>query len=546
MRLSPRLALSALTIALALPTSAQPAAPELVTLRSKAEAGNVIAQYNLGLAYAEGRGVSADPIEAYVWLQLAANNGATGKALDSLLARLNPAELATGRERLAARQAAMPSAAATIPNDVLALQARLREVETAATELAAKNQQLEDVASERGRALAAAKTEASELRTRLEADRLKPESVEQAKADAARVTQLSAEREVLNGRLAAAELAARSASEANMRVNNLNHQLDAAQAELKEVKASLGTAKAAADSAQAAAGDQAKLASQISTLETERAKLREQLAAAESASSAASSAGANLAAANAQVQAAEKQATELRTQLAALQADREKAQAAATTATSEAAALREQVNALTQKVSTLSTPAPAVAPVPDLSKELAEAQEKLELTVRSFAQLQEENTRLRAAAEAAAAKPTPAPVAPADSAELASLREQLRQAQDRVAALSQENARPRPAMPSVASAVPSAPVASVAPAPAPSGSVRAAPTRPGAVVVPVEKPAPPAPAIRTHVVAIGDTLTKISTQYYGTPSRWREILAANSDTLHDEKSLVVGASLKIP
>ena len=41
---------------------------EVAGLRAKAVKGNGIAQYNLGLAYAQGRGLAADPVEAFVWL----------------------------------------------------------------------------------------------------------------------------------------------------------------------------------------------------------------------------------------------------------------------------------------------------------------------------------------------------------------------------------------------------------------------------------------------------------------------------------------------
>jgi len=34
--------------------------------------------------------------------------------------------------------------------------------------------------------------------------------------------------------------------------------------------------------------------------------------------------------------------------------------------------------------------------------------------------------------------------------------------------------------------------------------------------------------------------------FYGTSARWEDILNANRDILKDEKSLVVGSSLKIP
>ena len=42
--------------------------PALASLHAKAENGNSIAQYNLGIAYAAGRGVPVDQAEAYVWL----------------------------------------------------------------------------------------------------------------------------------------------------------------------------------------------------------------------------------------------------------------------------------------------------------------------------------------------------------------------------------------------------------------------------------------------------------------------------------------------
>lgn len=51
---------------------------------------------------------------------------------------------------------------------------------------------------------------------------------------------------------------------------------------------------------------------------------------------------------------------------------------------------------------------------------------------------------------------------------------------------------------------------------------------------------------RVHVVTGGDTLAKISALYYGTPSRWGDILAANRDVLGESNNLVVGRPLRIP
>jgi TPR repeat protein len=73
---------------------------EVVALRAKAERGNALAQYNLGLAYAQGQLVPADLPEAFVWLSLASENGSTGKALDTIVGNISDAQLAEGRRRL--------------------------------------------------------------------------------------------------------------------------------------------------------------------------------------------------------------------------------------------------------------------------------------------------------------------------------------------------------------------------------------------------------------------------------------------------------------
>jgi nucleoid-associated protein YgaU len=79
------------------------------------------------------------------------------------------------------------------------------------------------------------------------------------------------------------------------------------------------------------------------------------------------------------------------------------------------------------------------------------------------------------------------------------------------------------------------------------------PTTPAANTAPVtpdtSKAAAPAagtPGPRTHVVAAGDSLTKISRAYYGTANRWDEILAANRDVIRNENILPLGVTLRIP
>jgi nucleoid-associated protein YgaU len=183
-----------------------------------------------------------------------------------------------------------------------------------------------------------------------------------------------------------------------------------------------------------------------------------------------------------------------------------------------------------------SAPAPAPAAVPD--QDTAEA--KLAVVLRSYSLQQEEIDQLKAALEKLTAEKSAleAQLAVAKDAlplanQAAALREQLRQTQDQLAALSLENnelktrlatggAAPGTGMPEslhpVSVAAPQAPVALPAPAPAP----------------------------RIHVVAAGETLSKIAVQYYGNASRWPDILAANKDVLKNEKSLYVGTKLRIP
>src|SRR5882724_2776017 len=103
-----------LLLALALVGGSSPALhaepAEVTSLRAKAEKGNGIAQYNLGLVYSQGReDLPADLVEAFVWLSLAAENGSTGKALDLVLNKITDGQMAEGRRRLAIRRATLPS-----------------------------------------------------------------------------------------------------------------------------------------------------------------------------------------------------------------------------------------------------------------------------------------------------------------------------------------------------------------------------------------------------------------------------------------------------
>lgn len=90
--------------------AAVPAAA-LAEMKAKAESGDSIAQYNLGVAYAD----PADPLfngaEAYAWLTLAGEQGANLEVLQRLLERLSPAQLAEGKRLLDTRRAELTARA---------------------------------------------------------------------------------------------------------------------------------------------------------------------------------------------------------------------------------------------------------------------------------------------------------------------------------------------------------------------------------------------------------------------------------------------------
>jgi nucleoid-associated protein YgaU len=65
---------------------------------------------------------------------------------------------------------------------------------------------------------------------------------------------------------------------------------------------------------------------------------------------------------------------------------------------------------------------------------------------------------------------------------------------------------------------------------------------------PSAAPAAPSPSgsVKTHEVAKGETLSGISTKYYGTSRRWKDILKANAGKLARPEDLRPGMKLKIP
>jgi nucleoid-associated protein YgaU len=214
-----------------------------------------------------------------------------------------------------------------------------------------------------------------------------------------------------------------------------------------------------------------------------------------------------------------------------------------------AASWKENADLKASLAAAQSAPAAPAAPASDAgSAQLGDVQDKLATALRSFSLLQDEDTQVKASLDKAnadnlslsqqldAAKASIAAlqVQAAATAQIAPLQTEVRQAQDEASQLAAENASLRTRL------------ALQAPGPGSKGPV---PMRPAQAAALQPAPPPPAPApapAKTYVVAEGDTLSKISKKFYGTSSRWEDILNANHAVVKDEKGLVVGSTLTIP
>lgn len=392
-------------------------------------------------------------------------------------------------------------------------------------------------------------------------------------------------------------------------LTKLSADLQAAQRSAAEEKESLtAKLKAAEDASAKTAADNADLAKQVATLKAapkkdpeskaKIAKLTEDLATAQRSAAEEKEALAdklkttekslakaseerdeleqklkNTAKPSKKEAAAQAKVDQLKADLESAQAEASKAQASVAeleNARREIADLQAKLktseDALAQAKtapSTASTETPAVATTtpegsaPDLQKELSETQIKLDASLRSYQLQQNEIDRLQnalanidneraqlaerlKAATAEAANSASRAAANNDaSAQLAGVREQLRQTQNQLASVAYENTEMKHRLAFIA------PTPGVlTPLPVPTNNV--APNRPGSNKPAAATDQPAAPAPRTHTVVAGDTLSTIAKHYYGSASRWTDILAANKGTLRDPAALRVGMKLKIP
>ena len=225
---------------------------DLASLRAKAEKGNAIAQYNLGLAYAEGRGIAADPVEAYVWLSLAMENGARGNALNTLVATLDAATIATAKQKLAEHHSAAgatpaPTPAIEMPAPSAAVPAADAPVSADAKKLSAELAQAWKEAESLKSELAKAKeTAPATEQLRQQRDSLSAKLGEVV----AELASLRTEREKLQNLAAQNEKAGQAATElgraaqekarlAELRSSELTRELETAKTELDRANASI-------------------------------------------------------------------------------------------------------------------------------------------------------------------------------------------------------------------------------------------------------------------------------------------------------------------
>jgi DNA repair exonuclease SbcCD ATPase subunit/phage tail protein X len=624
---------------------------DIAPVRAKAEKGNAVAQYNLGLLYAEGQAVPRDRVEAYVWLSLAAENGTTGKALSVLTGEMTANQLQAAKIRLNELRTAAPTVISSRPSAPAHAAAAVTpsaapsaapaspppEAAPAASETppaaAVASPPAEDRAIALEKELATLNADKTKLSEELasawkEADSAKAagEALQQERARlAASVQQLTEENAALNRQLAdrgdaAKHLAAVTSrfedarkellvlkndnAELNdnlqavtrerdrlskaVRNEQSTHQLEEAQAaiaRLQREKADLQTEQASLTTrlAETAAAATASVAAATAGSADELVRLKQELAKSgekvdmtvrsfaltqqenDQLKARIGQADSERAAAVAQAQDAGKrtadaeaaltktqqelaalrataehdagEAATLKTRLADVTKGSESSSAEVTRLTGELAALKTQLAGATSsgestsaEVTRLNGELAALHATADhdaseaatLRTQLADAMKNSESSSTEVARL---------TGELAAARDT-ANKATADNA---SLRESLRQMQNTGAGLVSENARLRTAL----ALAGSAPAATSQPTrPAPATVAASAPAAPA--------PATPPPAPRMYRVASGDTLTKISSRYYGTTARWQDIYNANRDQLRSPDVLPLGVELKIP
>lgn len=259
-----------------------------------------------------------------------------------------------------------------------------------------------------------------------------------------------------------------------------------------------------------------ELKARVSKIEAENTKLKSDLAAARAELKTAKTQSATTAS------KLSDEREDLTSQITQLTAEKARAEAARDQARVDLASARARLEVYENSIRE-GAPIDAAA----LQEALNQSQKRVDMTVRAFAVIEQENNRIhsqfrdmdpdRAASDLQR-----------QERELQDLRRDLDAEKTRSANLARELARARPGLGLVIDE-------SVKPT---------SPTSPNSAAA-VAAATPPA-EMKTHTVADGENLSLISKRYYNTPNRWMEIYNANRDVLPNEHSLAPGMKLRIP
>ena len=274
---------------------AQTSEADIASLREKAEGGNAIAQYNLGLIYADSDEPAYDLVEAYVWLSRAGNNGARGRQLNLVAERLNQEQFAEANRRLGEPVAPPRTVTTTAPTSISRApletnQAALTELQTERDQLAAE---LEQLRSQLARAESTAAGTSAELRKRVaiaetalanrdtETNALKAQIAQlQAPGPSPTETALRQERDQLSVEASAAaeELATLrvAAITARQEMGVLNSQLSAQQTQTQSLAEEVDSLTAQLAEVQSSSGDLTAATGRIQNLLAELGEARQQ------------------------------------------------------------------------------------------------------------------------------------------------------------------------------------------------------------------------------------------------------------------------------
>jgi nucleoid-associated protein YgaU len=450
-------------------------------------------------------------------------------------------------------------------------EAELTQMRGVARELAERNQQLEDVAAERGRAMALLRKELAEPKAAVEAV---PAA---AAADASRLTALEAEKTHLEKQLGEAQEQLRKLSALSERVDRAERDASLLRSQNEQLSQTLRQQELGLKEG----GDNKAV---VDRLTADNKALSQKLA----------SAIADLAQLTRRNEALVAEASQLRMTVPAGVSDPVEHVDRVDALQKQLAEQTERAVAAEAKLA--SVPAAPGGESPELAssrRQLAETEMKLATALRSYSLLQREleearagagertaevEARLSTAQSEAGALRSQLQVAQADlqerntavdtlqkeavqlrqnaiaqGLELVGLRDQLRQTQAQLASLAEESAQrrtrlavntPPPASSLALPTRPGSPAAQSAGLTLPPALGKAPVEKPAATEPAGEKPLVQAP--RFHVVVEGDTLSRISRRYYGTTERWKEIFEANRAVVSDPARLPRGSSLRIP